>query len=98
MKNKFPLLIISILILMGCASNEKEEAEPPEVQLYRMAQDRINAKNFLGAVDSLARIERFYPFGFEDYVVEGDEKLKKDIWQFTTINHLSWADIFVFLS
>ena len=63
MKNKFPLLIISILILMGCASNEKEEAEPPEVQLYRMAQDRINAKNFLGAVDSLARIERFYPFG-----------------------------------
>ena len=32
-----------------------------------------------------------------DYVVEGDEKLKKDIWQFTTINHLSWADIFVFL-
>ena len=63
MKNKFPLLIISILILMGCASNEKEEAEPPEVQLYRMAQDRINAQNYLGAVDSLARIERFYPFG-----------------------------------
>ena len=63
MKNKFPLLIVSILILMGCASNEKEEAEQPEVQLYRMAQDRINAKNFLGAVDSLARIERFYPFG-----------------------------------
>ena len=63
MKNKFPLLIVSILILMGCASNEKVEAEPPEVQLYRMAQDRINAKNFLGAVDSLARIERFYPFG-----------------------------------
>lgn len=63
MKNKFPLLIVSILILMGCASSEKEEAEPPEVQLYRMAQDRINAKNFLGAVDSLARIERFYPFG-----------------------------------
>ena len=63
MKNKFPLLVISILILMGCASNEKEEAEPPEVQLYRMAQDRINAQNYLGAVDSLARIERFYPFG-----------------------------------
>ena len=63
MKNKFPLLIISILILMGCASNEKEEAEPPEVQLYRLAQDRINAQNYLGAVDSLVRIERFYPFG-----------------------------------
>ena len=28
-----------------------------------MAQDRINAQNYLGAVDSLARIERFYPFG-----------------------------------
>ena len=32
-----------------------------------------------------------------NYVVKGQEKLKKDIWQFTTINHLSWADIFVFI-
>nr|ADI16762.1 DNA uptake lipoprotein [uncultured gamma proteobacterium HF0010_11B23] len=48
---------------MGCASNEKEDAEPPEVQLYRLAQDRISAQNYLGAVDSLVRIERFYPFG-----------------------------------
>ena len=32
-----------------------------------------------------------------DYKVYGDEKLKRDIWQFTTINHLSWADIFLFL-
>ena len=31
-----------------------------------------------------------------DYKVHGDEKLKRDIWQFTTINHLSWADIFFF--
>ena len=63
MKNKFLLLSFSILILMGRASNEKEDAEPPEVQLYRLAQDRINAQNYLGAVDSLVRIERFYPFG-----------------------------------
>ena len=63
MKNKFLLLSLSILILMGCASNEKEDAEQPEVQLYRLAQDRINAQNYLGAVDSLVRIERFYPFG-----------------------------------
>ena len=63
MKNKFLLLSLSILILMGCASNEKEDAEPPEGQLYRVAQDRINAQNYLGAVDSLVRIERFYPFG-----------------------------------
>ena len=32
-----------------------------------------------------------------DYKVYGDEKLKRDIWQFTTINHLSWADIFLYL-
>ena len=32
-----------------------------------------------------------------DYKVHGDEKLKRDIWQFTTINHLSWADIFLYL-
>jgi len=63
MKNKFLILSFSILVLMGCASNEKEDAEPPEVQLYRLAQDRINAQNYLGAVDSLVRIERFYPFG-----------------------------------
>ena len=63
MRNKFLILFFSILVLMGCASNEKEDAEPPEVQLYRLAQDRINAQNYLGAVDSLVRIERFYPFG-----------------------------------
>ena len=63
MKNKFLILFFSILVLMGCASNEKEDAEPPEVQLYRLAQDRISAQNYLGAVDSLVRIERFYPFG-----------------------------------
>ena len=63
MKNKFLILFFSILVLMGCASNEKENVEPPEVQLYRLAQDRINAQNYLGAVDSLVRIERFYPFG-----------------------------------
>ena len=28
-----------------------------------MAQDRMNAQNYMGAVESLARIERFYPFG-----------------------------------
>ena len=32
-----------------------------------------------------------------NYEVFGEEKLKRDIWQFTTINHLSWADIFLFL-
>ena len=31
------------------------------------------------------------------FEVHGQEKLKKDMWQFTTINHLSWADIFVYL-
>ena len=63
MKNKFFILVISVMILMSCASNDQEESEPAEVILYRMAQDRINAKNYMGAVESLARIERFYPFG-----------------------------------
>ena len=51
------------MILMSCASTEQDEVEPAEVILYRMAQDRMNAQNFMGAVESLARIERFYPFG-----------------------------------
>ena len=63
MKNKFFILVISVMILMSCASTESDEAEPAEVILYRMAQDRMNAQNFMGAVESLARIERFYPFG-----------------------------------
>ena len=63
MKNKLLLILFSILLLMGCAGTGEEETEAPEVQLYRLAQDRLNAQNYLGAVDSLARIERFYPFG-----------------------------------
>lgn len=31
------------------------------------------------------------------YKVKGEEKLRKNIWQFTTINHLAWADIFLLL-
>ena len=30
------------------------------------------------------------------YEVFGEENLKDNIWQFTTLNHLSWADIFLF--
>ncbi|MFL2709120.1 MAG: outer membrane protein assembly factor BamD [Gammaproteobacteria bacterium] len=65
MKNKLVLTILTALILGGCASKPEteEEQEPAEVILYQLAQDRINAKNYSGAVESLARIERFYPFG-----------------------------------
>jgi outer membrane protein assembly factor BamD len=65
MKNKLVLTILTALILAGCASKPEteEEKEPAEVILYQLAQDRINAKNYSGAVESLSRIERFYPFG-----------------------------------
>ena len=65
MKNKIVLTILTVLILAGCASKPEteEEKEPAEVILYQLAQDRINAKNYSGAVESLSRIERFYPFG-----------------------------------
>ena len=65
MKNKLVLTILAAIMLGGCASKpETEEGqEPAEVVLYQLAQDRINAKNYSGAVESLARIERFYPFG-----------------------------------
>ena len=63
MKNKILITSMFILLLTSCASKDDEEREPAEVQLYNLAQDRINAKNYVGAVDSLSRIERFYPFG-----------------------------------
>ena len=63
MKNKILITSIFILLLTSCASKDDEEREPAEVLLYNLAQDRINAKNYVGAVDSLSRIERFYPFG-----------------------------------
>ena len=65
MKNKLVLTILTVRILAGCASKPEteEEREPAEVILYQLAQDRINAKNYSGAVESLSRIERFYPFG-----------------------------------
>ena len=65
MKNKLVLTILAAITLGGCASKPEteEEQEPAEVILYQLAQDRINAKNYSGAVESLARIERFYPFG-----------------------------------
>ena len=65
MKNKLVLTILTVLTLAGCASKPEteEEREPAEVILYQLAQDRINAKNYSGAVESLSRIERFYPFG-----------------------------------
>ena len=63
MNNKLLIATIFILLLSGCASKDDEEREPAEVILYNLAQDRINAQNFVGAVESLSRIERFYPFG-----------------------------------
>ena len=63
MYKKILIAILSILLILGCSSNDGKEKEAAEVTLYKLAQDRINARNFLGAVESLSRIERFYPFG-----------------------------------
>tara|TARA_A100001037_G_scaffold5839_1_gene5763 strand:- start:649 stop:1365 length:717 start_codon:yes stop_codon:yes gene_type:complete len=63
MKNKFLLTLFTLIVLGGCSSIQEEEQEEPEVLLYKQSQDRINAKNYIGAVESLSRIERFYPFG-----------------------------------
>ena len=41
MKNKFFILVVSVMILMSCASTDRDETEPAEVILYRMAQDRM---------------------------------------------------------
>jgi outer membrane assembly lipoprotein YfiO len=63
MKNKFLLTLFALIVLGSCSSVQEEEQEEPEVLLYKQSQDRINANNYIGAVESLSRIERFYPFG-----------------------------------
>ena len=63
MKNKFTLTLLALLLIGGCSSVQEEEREEPEVILYKQSQDRINSKNFIGGVESLSRIVRFYPFG-----------------------------------
>ena len=63
MKNKLISILLMLVVVTGCASNDDEEREPAEVTLYNLSQDRMNARNFIGAVESLTRIERFYPFG-----------------------------------
>ena len=63
MKNKFLLTLFALIVLGSCSSVQEEEQEEPEVLLYQQSQDRINANNYIGAVESLSRIERFYPFG-----------------------------------
>ena len=55
--------MFALIALASCSSVQEEEKEEPEVILYKQSQDRMNAKNFIGAVESLSRIERFYPFG-----------------------------------
>ena len=52
MKNKFLLTLFALIFLGGCSSVQEEEQEEPEVLLYKQSQDRINANNYIGAVES----------------------------------------------
>ncbi len=64
-KNKYTK-IISILIIavvFSSCTSDGEEVEQPEKIYYDQAQNRMNAKNYFGAIESLEAIETRYPFG-----------------------------------
>ena len=58
MKNKFLLTLFALIILSSYSSVQEEEQE--ELKCFFINnQDRINANNYIGAVESLSRIEDF---------------------------------------
>ena len=71
--------------------------------LLRFIQITFVQKNILKLNEIFAELYLYFNSRIQDlmhnpdYKVYGQEKLKRDIWQFTTINHLSWADIFLYL-
>ena len=64
-KNNFKLFIlmpIMSILIISCAS-DGPEIDQPEKIYYDLAQRRMAANNFFGAIESLEAIETRYPFG-----------------------------------
>jgi len=55
------VLVLSLLLLAGCASRDTETL--PEEEYYEQARQSMNAGNFESAQRNLESLETYYPFG-----------------------------------
>ncbi|TDT37132.1 Beta-barrel assembly machine subunit BamD [Halospina denitrificans] len=55
------VLVLSLLLLAGCASRDAETL--PEEEYYEQARQSMNAGNFESAQRNLESLETYYPFG-----------------------------------
>ena len=90
----FILILINALTIIALTT---------PIGLLRFVPISAFQRKILEINEWLAEIYLFFNSKIQDlmhnpkYRVYGEEKLQRNIWQFTTINHLSWADIFLFI-
>ncbi len=90
----FILILINALTIIALTT---------PIGLLRFVPISTFQRKILEINEWLAEIYLFFNSKIQDlmhnpkYRVYGEEKLQRNIWQFTTINHLSWADIFLFI-
>jgi 1-acyl-sn-glycerol-3-phosphate acyltransferase len=90
----FILILINALAIIALTT---------PIGLLRFVPISTFQRKILEINEWLAEIYLFFNSKIQDlmhnpkYRVYGEEKLQRNIWQFTTINHLSWADIFLFI-
>ena len=90
----FILILINALAIIALTT---------PIGLLRFVPISTFQRKILEINEWLAEIYLFFNSKIQDlmhnpkYRVNGEEKLQRNIWQFTTINHLSWADIFLFI-
>lgn len=57
------IIILLVFALSGCASSETQEPEATADELYAIARQSMERKNWLTAVDALRAVEAQYPYG-----------------------------------
>lgn len=66
LSSRFFALLLAAVVLSGCSSKPEKEQLPEsltEAELYQMANDSLNNKNYSSAIERLRTLESRYPFG-----------------------------------
>ncbi len=57
------LLPLVFVLLWGCSSTKEEAPEPTAEELYAVARESLDRKNWLTAIEQLRELEAKYPYG-----------------------------------